>query len=73
MEQKIEFTTDGNPPCSGAFRFPDPEILAKRAESWFDFSDFIKQRDGFIPDPRDCHHQWLFEIYMAGREFKQKL
>jgi hypothetical protein len=48
--------------------WPNADHLEWRNRLWVSFSQFIKNTQGFIPDSRDCHHKYLFEIYLHGAD-----
>lgn len=33
---------------------------------WIAFCEYVQRTEEYIPDPRDCFHQWMFRIFQAG-------
>jgi hypothetical protein len=69
---EIKSVADGNPPFKDDWKWPDAAHLEWKNRLWSSFSKFIQETDGFIPDSRDCHHKYLFEIYLAGAKSEPK-
>lgn len=45
---------------------PFPDTLLEHRLDWMAFAEYIQKTEEYIPDPKDCHHQWMFRIFRAG-------